>query len=104
MRFDEPKYLPGGDHFILVQFGDDASIDLNFMALGLTAGILNHSAWGLMLFVIFSIRLGLDALSLELGASDRPGRGSWGLELGVLSLELSSFSAERCIIFRVMVH
>jgi urea carboxylase len=39
MKFDTPKFMPGGDHFILVQFGDDASIDLNFMALGLTAAI-----------------------------------------------------------------
>ena len=39
MRFDEAKFLPGGDHFILVQFGDDGSIDLNFLALGLTAAL-----------------------------------------------------------------
>ena len=39
MRFDEARFLPGGDHFILVQFGDDGSIDLNFLALGLTAAL-----------------------------------------------------------------
>ena len=39
MRFETPKFLPGGDHFILVQFGDDGSIDLNFLALGLTAAL-----------------------------------------------------------------
>ena len=37
MIYDEPRFLPGGDTFVLVQFGDDARIDLNFMALGLTA-------------------------------------------------------------------
>ena len=39
MIFDEPRVLPGGDTFVLVQFGDDARIDLNFMALGLTAAL-----------------------------------------------------------------
>ena len=39
MKFDEAKFMPGGDHFILVQFGDDGSIDLNFLALGLTAAL-----------------------------------------------------------------
>ncbi|HIM44739.1 MAG TPA: carboxyltransferase domain-containing protein [Alphaproteobacteria bacterium] len=39
MRFDEARFLPGGDHFILVQLGDDGSIDLNFLALGLTAAL-----------------------------------------------------------------
>ena len=34
MIYDEPLFLPGGDTFVLVQFGDDARIDLNFMALG----------------------------------------------------------------------
>ncbi len=37
MKFDTPNFSPCGDHFAMVQFGDDASIDLNFMALGLTA-------------------------------------------------------------------
>ncbi len=39
MKFDAPKFLPGGDRFIMVQFGDDAEIDLNFLALGLTTAI-----------------------------------------------------------------
>ena len=39
MIFDEPRFLPGGDTFVLVHFGDDARIDLNFMALGLTAAL-----------------------------------------------------------------
>ncbi len=48
MRFEEPKYLPGGDHFMLVQFGDDASIDLNFMALGLTAALKEDATKGVV--------------------------------------------------------
>lgn len=48
MIFEEPKFLPGGDHFVLVQFGDDASIDLNFMALGLTAAIQADGTRGIV--------------------------------------------------------
>jgi len=48
MKFDTPKFMPGGDHFILVQFGDDASIDLNFMALGLTAAIKAEEVTGVV--------------------------------------------------------
>ncbi len=39
MIYDTPRILPGGDTFVLVQFGDDASLDLNFLALGLTAAL-----------------------------------------------------------------
>ena len=48
MRFDEAKFLPGGDHFILVQFGDDGAIDLNFLALGLTAAIKEDATRGVV--------------------------------------------------------
>jgi len=50
--------------------------------LKLPAGILNRSAWGLMLLEIFYISLVLDACSLQLGA--------WSLELGAWSLELGT--------------
>jgi KipI family sensor histidine kinase inhibitor len=48
MRFDEPKFMPGGDQFILVQFGDDGSIDLNFLALGLTAALKEDATRGVV--------------------------------------------------------
>jgi len=48
MRFDEAKFLPGGDRFILVQFGDDGSIDLNFLALGLTAALKQDQTRGVI--------------------------------------------------------
>ena len=48
MRFDEAKFMPGGDHFILVQFGDDGSIDLNFLALGLTAALKREDTPGVV--------------------------------------------------------
>ena len=48
MIYDEPRFLPGGDTFVLVQFGDDARIDLNFMALGLTAALREDSTKGVI--------------------------------------------------------
>ena len=48
MRFDAPKFLPGGDHFIMVQFGDDAEIDLNFLAPGLTAALKADATKGVV--------------------------------------------------------
>ncbi len=48
MIFDEPRFRPGGDSFILVQFGDDARIDLNFMALGLTAALRDEATRGVI--------------------------------------------------------
>ena len=40
--------MPGGDRFIMVQFGDDAEIDLNFLALGLTAAIKADATGGVV--------------------------------------------------------
>ena len=48
MRFDEVKFLLGGDQFIMVQFGDDGSIDLNFLALGLTAALKQDQTRGVI--------------------------------------------------------
>jgi allophanate hydrolase subunit 1 len=39
MTFAEPVIRPGGDRFVLVQFGDDAALELNFLALGLKAAL-----------------------------------------------------------------
>ncbi|MGD9538078.1 MAG: allophanate hydrolase subunit 1 [Alphaproteobacteria bacterium] len=39
MIFDEPLFQPGGDRFVVIYFGDDAAIELNFLALGLKAAI-----------------------------------------------------------------
>ena len=48
MIYDEPRFLPGGDTFVLVQFGDDARIDLNFMALGLTSALCEDRTTGVI--------------------------------------------------------
>ena len=42
MIFDEPNFLPGGDRYISVEFGNEMNLELNFMAQGL-AGALKHS-------------------------------------------------------------
>ena len=37
--YDEPKYLPGGDKYLLVEFGNIMSLELNFKAQGLAKAI-----------------------------------------------------------------
>ena len=75
MIYDEPRFLPGGDTFVLVQFGDDARIDLNFMALGLTsalcedrtAGVIDtNPSYNSVVVEYDPDRIGLDDLEREL--------------------------------------
>ena len=75
MIYDEPRFLPGGDTFMLVQFGDDARIDLNFMALGLTsalcedrtAGVIDtNPSYNSVVVEYDPDRIGLDDLQQEL--------------------------------------
>ena len=37
--YDDPKYLPGGDKYLLVEFGNIMSLELNFKAQGLAKAI-----------------------------------------------------------------
>jgi allophanate hydrolase subunit 1 len=46
--FAEPRYKPSGDRYLLVQFGDDASLRLNFMALGLDAALKASGTAGIV--------------------------------------------------------
>jgi KipI family sensor histidine kinase inhibitor len=39
MIYDEPKYLPGGDRYMLVEFGNEMNLQLNFTAQGLAGAI-----------------------------------------------------------------
>jgi KipI family sensor histidine kinase inhibitor len=39
MIFPAPRFAPSGDRYLIVQFGDDATLALNFMALGLDAAL-----------------------------------------------------------------
>lgn len=48
MIFDAPLIQPGGDRFVIVYFGDDAAIELNFLALGLKAALVEARTAGVI--------------------------------------------------------
>ena len=35
MKYEKPQCSPGGANYLLVKFGDDMSLELNFLTLGL---------------------------------------------------------------------
>ncbi len=37
MIYDEPKYLVAGDRYLVIEFGNETNLELNFMAQGLSA-------------------------------------------------------------------
>jgi KipI family sensor histidine kinase inhibitor len=39
MIYDEPKFLPGGDRYVLIEFGNEMNLELNFIAQGLAGAI-----------------------------------------------------------------
>ena len=39
MIYKEPRYLPGGDRYMLIEFGNEMNLELNFMAQGLASAI-----------------------------------------------------------------
>ena len=40
MIYAEPKFLPGGDRFLLIELGNEMNLELNFMAQGLADAIV----------------------------------------------------------------
>ena len=42
MIYEEPRFLPGGDRYVLIEFGDEMNLELNFMAQGLAERIDQH--------------------------------------------------------------
>ena len=48
MIYDEPKFLPGGDRFVLIEFGDEMNLELNFMGQGLTTTIEENQTKGIV--------------------------------------------------------
>jgi len=48
MIFDAPRFAPSGDCYLIVQFGDDATLALNFMALGLDAALKDSDTKGIV--------------------------------------------------------
>jgi urea carboxylase len=48
MIYPEPRYLPGGDRYMLVELGNEMNLELNFMAQGLAAAILEARIAGVI--------------------------------------------------------
>jgi urea carboxylase len=46
--YPEPKFLPGGDRFVLIEFGNEMNLELNFIAQGLTAIIASQKIAGVV--------------------------------------------------------
>lgn len=48
MIYDEPRFLPGGDRFVTIEFGNEMNLELNFMAQGLADAIVQDSTKGVI--------------------------------------------------------
>ena len=46
MIYEEPRFLPGGDRYVLIEFGNEMNLELNFTAQGLADAIeQNKIGW-----------------------------------------------------------
>lgn len=48
MIYSETKFLPAGDRFVLIEFGDEINLELNFMAQGLARAIAEQKTKGVV--------------------------------------------------------
>lgn len=48
MIYEKPKFLPGGDRYLLIEFGDEMNLELNFMGQGLAAAIEENKTKGVI--------------------------------------------------------
>tara|TARA_Y100001970_G_scaffold294373_1_gene452159 strand:- start:64544 stop:65413 length:870 start_codon:yes stop_codon:yes gene_type:complete len=48
MIYDEPKFLDGGDRYVLIEFGNEMNLDLNFIAQGLSTKIKENKVKGII--------------------------------------------------------
>jgi len=48
MIYPEPRFLPGGDRFVLIEFGNEMNLELNFMAQGLATVIADQGTKGVI--------------------------------------------------------
>ena len=48
MIYPDAKFLPGGDRFVLIEFGNEMNLELNFMAQGLATAIAEQKAKGII--------------------------------------------------------
>ncbi len=48
MIYEQPKFLPGGDRFALIEFGNEMNLELNFMAQGLATAVVEDGLKGVV--------------------------------------------------------
>ncbi len=48
MIYERPQYSPGGDRYMLIQFGDEMNLDLNFMGQGLASALEDDAVTGVI--------------------------------------------------------
>ena len=48
MIYEQPKYSPGGDRYMLIEFGDEMNLDLNFMGQGLMVALEENPVAGVI--------------------------------------------------------
>ena len=48
MIYETPAFLPGGDRYMLIEFGNEMNLELNFMAQGLAAAIAEQRTKGVI--------------------------------------------------------
>jgi len=77
MTYEEPRYLPGGDRYMLIEFGNEMNLELNFMGQGLAKAIVEQKTKGVietapcfasMLIHYEPDEIGFDDLKQEIGA------------------------------------
>lgn len=48
MIYDQPRFRPGGDRFLEIEFGDELNLELNFRAQGLGKALTEHNVKGVV--------------------------------------------------------
>ena len=48
MIYEKPKFMPAGDRYLLMEFGNEMNLDLNFMAQGLAALVASNDIKGIV--------------------------------------------------------
>ncbi|NIB44171.1 allophanate hydrolase subunit 1 [Pseudomaricurvus alkylphenolicus] len=48
MIFEEPRFSPGGDRYLLIEFGDEMNLELNFLGQALAAAIEEQQPAGII--------------------------------------------------------
>src|SRR5260221_170299 len=87
MIYDEPRFSPGGDRYVLIEFGNEMNLELNFMAQGLASAIEQSRTKGVietapcfasMLVHYDADAIGYGDLRKEMTALDAAGQGRHG--------------------------